>query len=378
MPPHTASSKGLYVHIPFCSKKCHYCNFVITTKQSAGYKEKFFRALEMETLHGVSRYGRLSFETLYLGGGTPSLLTTDEMNFIVNLLRKYFNFKPDAEFTVELNPEDSDLKKLKAYRNLGATRLSIGAQSFENSLLEGMGRIHHQQTTEQAIYQAQEAGFENISLDLIIRLPGQTLQQVKDSVYKAISLKVKQVTLYDLEVHQSTVYGHKKLRGELVLPDEALHSEMYQTAYCLLTENGFEPYEVTTFAKPGFQSQHNLIYWHNQEYLGLGPGAFSYLEGVRFQFCNHVETYIQKCLSQNWTNEVEDALTSEQQEVETLLTGLRLQEGIDLNRFQIIRPKINQKIPALIDAGFLQLTGSRLSLTLKGRKIPETIFLEFV
>lgn len=379
MSPHQVSPpKGLYIHIPFCARKCHYCNFVITTKQSPDFRRKFFQALEHETLHAVSRYGRLNFETFYLGGGTPSLLTIEELHFIVNLFHKQFDFKPDFEFTIELNPEDSSLDKLKTYRKLGVTRLSIGAQSFESSLLQNMGRIHDEKAIEIAIEQAHNAGFENISLDLIIRLPGQNLEQVKSSIERAIRLGVKQITLYDLEVHQNTVYGHRRLRGVLALPDEELHSQMYQIAYSLLTKNGFEPYEITTFAKPGFESRHNLIYWHNQEYLGLGPGAFSYLNGIRSQFSTHVESYIQKCMSGNWINDVEDKLTDEQKEMETLLTGLRLQKGTNLDQFKIIRGKIDQKLPSLMAAGLVELKDSRLSLTLAGRKIPETIFLEFI
>jgi oxygen-independent coproporphyrinogen-3 oxidase len=370
--------RGLYVHIPFCNKKCNYCNFISTANNTPEIREQFFIALEKEINHAETLYGKLSFDTLYIGGGTPSILIAEEMARLFTLLRSHFDFEPECETTCEINPgSDIDENKLKTYRDLGINRISLGGQAFQDFLLKDMGRTHNANDTFETVHLLKRAGFDNISLDLIIRLPGQLLEHIEESLKYAISLHMAQVTVYDLEVHEKTGYGARQKRGELKLPDQDQHEEMFRLVENYLTSAGYKHYELLSFAKPGFESKHNLIYWHNQEYLGLGPGAFSYMNGVRYQFAGDVNSYFKKCAENVWTRDVEDILTDEEKERESLLTGLRLDEGVDLNQFNLIRKSIENKLDDLIGNGLIERRGTRIALTLRGRFLAESVFAEF-
>lgn len=363
--------RGLYLHVPFCHAKCHYCDFVITTNRSEDSRKRFLSVLAKEIRRAREQYGRLAFDTLYLGGGTPSVLLADEMMQVIESLKKAFELRSGSEFTSEMNPEDANPEKLRAYRDLGINRISLGAQSFNDELLKGMGRHHTAQDTVRAVRRLKDAGFQNISLDLMIKLPGQTLSDVEHSLEQAIALKPSQVSVYDLDLHDQTVFGSLAQKGQLNLPSEEEHMEMFDGVSSRLGEAGFVQYELSNFAKPGFESKHNLIYWHNQEYLGLGPGAFSYLSGVRYQFALSVERYFQKCALNDWTRDVEDRITNEKKEIETLLTGLRLREGIDLRQFQIIRKSIEQKVSG---SELFEKRGERVALSRRGRFLAENAF----
>ncbi len=370
--------RGLYIHIPFCRRKCCYCNFVSTADQSTETRLQFLASLEKEAANTFHRYGRLHFDTIYLGGGTPSLLTEREMTQLFDLLRAHFDFSPECETTCEMNPGDLEENKLKVCRDLGINRVSLGAQAFQESLLKELGRTHTIKDIFEAVRLLSQTGITNISLDLMIRLPGQTVEDVAESIRYAISLGVSQVTVYDLEVHEKTVFGARQKRGELGLPNSDRHEEMFRLVESYLTSAGYRHYELLSFAKRGFESKHNLIYWHNQEYLGLGPGAFSYLNGTRYQFAGDVGHYFKKCAADDWAPEVADRLTTEQKETESLLTGLRLAEGVDLNNFQIIRGVIENELPELVANGLVERKESRIALTRRGRFLADNVISRFV
>ncbi len=370
--------RGLYVHIPFCRKKCHYCNFVITLNHRGDLKEVFLSSTEKEINHTVSQYGRLTFDTLYLGGGTPSMLSVAEMARLLELLRTNFHFKSDPEITLEMNPEDADPEKLNEFHKLGINRVSLGVQSFNDELLEKMGRCHSVSDTVRAFHLIHTAGFKNLNLDLIIDLPGQTLEDVRRSLAMICGLNPQHVSIYDLDVHPDSVFGSIQKSGKLEIPDEESHSVMAQAVEEMLEEAGYIHYELLNYAKPGFESRHNLIYWHNQEYLGLGPGAFSYLRGVRYQFASTVDRYFKKCKTDDWANDVEDALIDEKKEIETLLTGLRLKEGLSLDSFKIILPRLQSKLNRLIPEGMIEQHSGHIRLTDRGRFLANSVFLELV
>jgi oxygen-independent coproporphyrinogen-3 oxidase len=367
---------GLYVHIPFCSKKCHYCDYVITTKRSPEFVSRFFCALEKETQRARERLGMLSFDTLYLGGGTPSALSGEDMIRLVRMLRSHFSFADGGEATCEINPGDVDGEKLAVYRELGINRVSIGAQSFDDALLKDMGRPHTARDIVETVTTVKEKGFENISLNIIVRLPRQTIRDVRESIRQAVSLGAHQIAVYDLDLHDRTVYGGRRSRGELKLPDEESHAEMMAAVEEELATEGFIHYELTSFAKPGFESRHNLIYWHNQEYLGLGPGAFSYLGGMRYQFAPDVNRYLQKCDADDWTNDTEDRILPEEKEMETLVTGLRLREGIAISDYPLIAKKISPSVRSFTGGGFFEEQNGRMRLTKRGRFVADRIFSE--
>jgi len=367
---------GLYIHIPFCLKKCHYCNYVITTGNSDEYRSRFFEALGKEIQHAEAVYGNLIFDTLYIGGGTPSALSAEEMGKLFRMIRKAFRFKKGIEITCEVNPGDVSDEKLDRYLDLGINRISLGVQSFENRLLKDMGRIHSARDAVNTYHAVRQRGFRNVSVDLILRLPGQTQKEFQGTLEKSISLGPDQVVLYDLNVHQKTVYGSRLEKGRLDLPNESEHAILWEMAERLLKDAGYIQYEISSFAKPGFQSRHNLVYWHNQEYLGLGPGAYSYMKGKRVVFADSVHRYLEKLSVNDWTNDQEETPDPNEKDIESCLTGLRLKEGIQLNDFPTIKEHLSQEIKRLKESGLVENDHDRWRLTRRGRLLAETVFTE--
>ncbi|HPW64555.1 MAG TPA: radical SAM family heme chaperone HemW [Candidatus Omnitrophota bacterium] len=366
--------KGLYIHIPFCKSRCHYCHFISIADPGPDVRRRFFNCLFRELDHARAEHGAIKFDTIYFGGGTPSLLTEDEMTEIVNRIRAAFGVRPGAEITCEWNPGDGDEEKLRAFSALGANRISLGAQSFRDDILQRLGRRHTAHDTIVTLDRIRGAGITNVSLDLMLRLPGQTVVDFRDSLCRAVGLGVSQVSLYDLEIHEETVFGRMQREQKLDLPAEQVHAAMYEAAIRTLTGAGYEHYEISNFARPGFASRHNLIYWRNEEYLGLGPGSFSYLAGVRSGFAHDLEGYFRKCETGEWTNDVEDVLSEEDKETESFTMRLRLCGGAAPSRFPVLYERIKDRARELLDGGFLEWAGDSLRLTTRGKFLSEDVF----
>jgi oxygen-independent coproporphyrinogen-3 oxidase len=236
------------------------------------------------------------------------------------------------------------------------------------------GRRHTVRDIEDAIAKIRRAGISNISFDLMLRLPGQTVKDFRDSVERSIELGASQVSLYDLEVHEETPFGRLQKEGKLDLPGEDKHARMYESAIEMLMGAHYEHYEISNFAKPGLMSRHNLIYWHNQEYLGLGPGAFTYLGGIRSQFAPSLERYLEKCEAGDWKNDTEDKLSEEEKETETLVTGLRLCEGVVPASFPKIYPAMKDRFQTLCLEGLMEMSHGKVMLTVLGKLLSEDVF----
>ena len=367
-------SRGLYIHIPFCTARCHYCNFVTTAEPSAALRQRFFLSLAAEMKHACGLYGRLLFDTLYFGGGTPSCLQAQEIERLISEVRAMFEFKSGYECTCEFNPGDGDERKLEVLHAMGVNRISLGCQSFKDEILQGLGRRHQVRDITETVAKIRKAGISNISFDLMLRLPGQTVEEFRDSVRRCIALEASQVSLYDLEVHAQTRFGQLQEEGKLDLPSEEDHARMYESAIELLTGAGYDHYEISNFACPGLASRHNLIYWHNQEYLGFGPAAFTYLNGVRSQFAPDLTRYLEKCESLDWKNDTEDHLSVEEQEIETLVTGLRLREGVCPAAFPRIFPVRQKRFDDLCGEGLVERSGENVRLTDRGKFLSEDVF----
>lgn len=366
--------RGLYIHIPFCATRCHYCNFVTTAENAPGLRERFLDAVSAEIRHVFSGDGRLSFDTLYFGGGTPSGLSLPEIERLAAELHAAFKFAEGYEFTFEFNPGDGDEAKLKTLQKTGVNRISLGCQSFSDTILKKLGRRHTARDIEETVLRIRQAGIANISFDLMLRLPGQTVLDLRDSVRRCIELEASQVSLYDLEVHEGTPFGSLGKNGKLDLPAEEEHARMYEAAIEMLTGAGYGHYEISNFAKPGLASRHNLIYWHNQEYLGLGPGAFTYRNGIRSQRAPDLGRWLEKCEALDWKNDVEDRLSEEEKETETLVTGLRLREGIAPASFPRIYPALKDRMETLCDEGLMEKAGKDIRLTVRGKFLSEDVF----
>lgn len=343
-------------------------------QQTPALRERFFEALSAEIKQARAQHGRISFDTLYLGGGTPSSLSIPELKRLVEEIQSAFEFKEEYEFTCEFNPGDGDEVKLKALRDIGVNRTSLGCQSFQDEILQRMGRRHTVENIAETVTKIHKAGISNISFDLMLRLPGQTVEDFRDSVRRCIELEASQVSLYDLEVHGETPFGKLQKEEKLDLPGEGDHARMYESAIEMLTGAKYEHYEISNFAKPGLASRHNLIYWHNQEYLGLGPGAFTYLDGVRSQFAPGLRLYLEKCEAVDWKKDVEDKLSDEEKETETLVTGLRLCEGVRPAIFSKIFPALKGRLDALCEENLLERSGEYIRFTARGKFLSEDVF----
>ena len=278
---------------------------------------------------------------------------------------------------MEVNPGDISPAKIEAYRKLGVNRVSLGAQAFQEHLLKDMNRPHGTEEVTRTVEALRQAGLTNISMDMILLLPNQTVADIEETLKRLLELNPNQISVYDLDVHERTVYGQRRREGRLKLASEPEHAVMAEQVVQRLESAGLIHYELSNFAKPGFESRHNLIYWNNQSYLGLGPGAFSYMNGIRYQFSDSVDGYFRKTLARDWTNQTEDRLTEEEIEKESLLTGIRLKEGMDLRRLALLREKTEKAAEIYIQEGLLEKDGFRLKFTPKGKPVAELILRRF-
>jgi len=340
---------------------------VITTGQGPEARHSFLEALRAEIRHAAEHYGRFCSETLYFGGGTPSLLTPAELESIFKTLRADFDLVKDAEITLEANPADVNVEKFAAFKELGVNRISLGAQAFQDHLLQDMGRNHS--ATEIAIVfdVLRDIGFKNISLDLMLFLPGQSVADFEASLKAALQLTPEQLTLYDLEVEPRSYYGKLHSAGRLNLPNENEHYAMTDRAQNLLLPAGYTQYEVSTFARAGYESRHNLLYWHNQEYLGLGPGAFSYLNGTRSRLAPSVPRYMEKAERKDWVPEMQEVLDEDKQAVESLVTGIRLREGVSLTALGALGKRVFERSQESHLQEFVRVEADRIYLTDEGK-----------
>lgn len=325
-PIHIWMPRALYIHIPFCTNKCYYCDF--NSYVAAGQPiDEYLDALENEMILTVNELPPAEIDTVFVGGGTPTVLNPAQMTRFLAAVRKHFPLSENVEFTMEANPGTTDLEKLKAMREGGVNRISFGAQTFDDGLLATIGRIHAAQDVIQSIANAKAAGFTNLSIDLMFGLPNQTLQQLKDSVSKALELDLPHYSLYGLKVEENTLFHRLYQRDELPLPEEDEELEMYQHLMDRLSEAGYRHYEISNFARPGHESKHNTTYWHNEPYYGLGAGAHGYAKGVRHINIKGVQPYIDaanKALPRLETNSV----SVKEAMGDFMMVGLRLQEGV--------------------------------------------------
>ncbi len=326
---------GLYLHIPFCMQKCRYCDFYSLAGCSAADKDAYVQTLCAHMREYKLQAKNYTVMSVYLGGGTPSLLSADELKMLMRHVRASFRLHPDAEITMEANPGTVDEQKLKAFRRCGVNRISIGVQSFHDEDLSISGRIHTAKEGYEAIIAARKAGFDNISIDLMFGLPGQSLQTVTDNVNTAASLEVDHVSLYGLKIEEGTPFWFD--RASLAFPDEETERTMYYTACGLLETYGYKQYEISNFAKTGKKCRHNLRYWNTEEYLGFGPAAHSYFGGKRFSFKRNLPLYLdsfdpEKTVSEPLIDEYID-IPYPSRVAEYVMLRMRLNAGVDCEAF---------------------------------------------
>lgn len=367
---------GLYLHIPFCSRKCHYCNFVITRAGSAEKHSHFLDALEREMDAAAPLARGLRFETLYVGGGTPSALSIGESRRVLAAVGRCFDVASDAEITWEANPADTHREKAAAWKSFGVNRVSLGAQSFHDDTLKRLNRDHDAAGIREAFGALRAEGFSNVSLDLMLSLPGDTLDRVRESLEAAVELSPEHISLYELVIEPGTVFERLFKRGRLALPKEDTELEALVFARDFLKEKGYTHYELLSYAKSGYASRHNLIYWKNEEYLSFGPGATSYRQGRRWKTALSVEEYMKKAEKGDWTAAEEETLAEDKKEIESLLLALRLSEGVSIARFAKTLNALKPAVDGLVVQGLVVHDGAKLKLTPRGQFFAETVFTE--
>lgn len=362
---------GLYIHIPFCKKRCLYCDFYSTTL--IGCREDYVKALLQEIDQRKTETGE-PIRTIYLGGGTPSTLTTAQ----VAALLQAIGTQDATEITIEVNPGDCTLDYMYELKEAGVNRLSIGIQSFQDRLLQLIGRRHNAAQATEAVRMAQEAGFENISIDLMYALPTQTMQEWQADIQTALQLNIQHVSCYGLMYEDGTSMTKLKETGKITPIDEDTENEMYDLLCERLKEAGFTHYEVSNFALQGYESKHNSSYWNSTPYIGIGAGAHSYLPPVRSWNPCDLDTYIQGIQSGTMHRE-QEILTEQDMYNEQIMLGLRTNHGIDIEALAKQNPIIIEGVAKLEKQELLRTTLSgRTIATQKGLHILNRIIEELI
>jgi len=378
--------QGLYVHIPFCRSRCCYCDFF--SYGSQGAEESALAALKECYANYVCReislwHGQGQLKSLYIGGGTPTVLPAQDLTKIVDAACRHLDLRPEAEITVEANPATVDLADLCFLKDGGFNRLSLGAQSFQPAELQAMGRLHSPGDIKKTVKEAREAGFENIGIDLIYGLPGQSLTSWENTLEEALVLSTPHISLYSLSVDNNSPWGKLYTKGELALPDEDLVADMFQLAIDKLNQAGILQYEIANFARPGFASRHNSIYWQRFDYLGVGLAAAS---------CQGKRRWVNKTDHKAWQNAIDQKLFPPAEEevlseamalAEKVFLGLRLLSGIKIQEikqeFHIdIQVYYKEEFDNLEKNGLIQKTSAGYSLTPRGVFLGNLVFAAFL
>ncbi len=381
---------SIYIHIPFCVRKCLYCDF-LSFPAAEGDKEIYAAALLKEIETEASRYGERLVDTVFFGGGTPSILQTAHIEKIMDKLKNCYRFSPNPEVTIEVNPCTVDKEKLSRYKTAGINRLSIGAQSLQDSELKALGRIHNAADFFAAFHMAREAGFDNINVDLMSALPGQTTERYLETLLKVTGLKPDHISAYSLIIEEGTpffdMYGEKEGENgvEKDLPSEEEERRMYEETGKRLEEAGYCRYEISNYALKGRECRHNTTYWRRHDYAGFGLGASSMVENVRWKNTARMQTYLDAYgkgkIHGNVKEEIQRLGRAEQME-EFMFLGLRLTEGVSRAEFfeafhedmeNIYGPVLQQ----LLDNGLID-TGERVKLTSYGRDVSNYVMAQFL
>lgn len=400
---------GIYLHIPFCKKKCDYCDFIsFPYSQAIELVEKYIETMEAE----IDSYDLTSYNvtTIYMGGGTPSILPSKEIEKILNKIKTKLEKNKnetkweDIEITIEVNPGTVEKNKLKTYKKSGVNRLSIGLQTTNNKLLKQIGRIHTYEEFLNTYQMAKEIGFKNCNVDLMLGLPNQTIQDLKQSLEKILELNPNHISVYSLIVEEGTPIERKLQKGELELPDEDTERQMYWYVKNTLELNGYEHYEISNFAKKGKQSKHNLNCWHQKEYIGIGISAHSYLNGVRYCNSSEIDKYIKNINKKEFNindiinlcngdtkilkkidevYEINEIQSLEDKKREYMLLGLRKLEGIKISSFKekFIENPIyvyHKELEKLVSEKLIKVEGDWIKLTNKGLDLANLVWEKFV
>lgn len=371
---------GLYIHIPFCVSKCNYCDFN-SYKMDKKTKDRYLEDLRIE----MSLYKNEAKEitSIFIGGGTPSILTSEEIEQLFKNIRANFNVKENAEITIECNPGTLTLEKLNTMKEVGINRLSIGLQATQNYHLKSIGRIHTYEEFEKNYKQALEVGFKNINIDLMYALPNQKPEEWKETIERIVNLKPSHISAYSLILEEGTKLYDMYENNEFKVTDEDVDIEMYNYTINYLKSNGYIQYEISNYSKEGHECNHNILYWKCEHYIGLGAGASGYILNTRYNNVNSLEDYHEKIILNQKPIEENETLCIEDKIQEKIFMGLRMNEGIKFidfkKEFKIdFEEKYNKTIKELLKKELIKKDNEGIKLTQKGREISNTVFIEFM
>ncbi len=373
----TTDSIGLYIHIPFCLRKCRYCDFASFSSVGQDTRTRYIDRLceEIESYFGQPKVG---VNTVFFGGGTPSLLSPDELSRILSSVRKTFVLMPDAEITMEMNPGTITPDRVRAYAELGVNRASIGCQSFNENELKILGRIHNSADIYDAVNAVRSAGIANFSLDLMYGIPEQTAASFEHTLRSALALEPAHLSVYGLILEEGTPFYEQ--RAALQLPSEDEECDMYAKASRILGEHGFSHYEISNYARPGFESRHNLKYWRDEEYIGVGLAAYSYYGKKRYGNTSALDEYLSVDYKQYVCGE---DITAVDEAFEYAMMRLRLAEGFSLTDYRArfgrdFTDGRSEAVERYRSLGYLTVTDDRISLTERGFYISNTILSDLL
>lgn len=374
---------GIYIHIPFCKQKCFYCDFCSFANKNE-MQEKYVETVINE-IKNITHKEKYTITTIYLGGGTPSILNPEYIKNILQEIKSSFKILDDAEITIEINPGTVNEEKLKRYKEYGINRLSIGLQSANDKILKNIGRIHDYKQFEETFFFARKCGFKNINVDLMIGLPTQAIEDVKQTLEKIIQKNPEHISVYSLIIEEGTTIEKLINENKLQLPDEETERIMYWTVVNELKENGYNQYEISNFSKKTYESKHNTNCWKQKQYIGLGTSAHSYLNKKRYSNTNNIEEYIKNIQESNISKNItiHEEQTEESTMNEYMLLGLRMIQGININEFKQkfkTDPTIKYKeiLEKLQKENLIQITKTSIKLTKQGIDFGNIVWEEFI
>jgi oxygen-independent coproporphyrinogen III oxidase len=373
---------GIYIHIPYCLHKCGYCDFN-SHPENREESEIYVDALLSEIKYYSTKMTEQPVSTVFFGGGTPTLLPPDSLDKILSCVKNHFHLTEDCEISIEANPATIKQETMEQIRSSGFNRISIGVQSFDPDELKLLERVHNEEEIHTTVDRARLAGFDNLSLDLMSGLPGQAPEKWQSHLQQALDKKPDHISAYGLTIEPATSFFKLQERGLLTLPPEDTQLKMFKATIETLQSVGYEQYEISNFARPGFECKHNLNYWDNGEYLGLGAGASSYINGERFKNINLPSRYIREVQANGSAVESTEKLELLHSMGETIMLGLRCLKGISIEkfekRFQVSFKKVyGNVIDPLLSDGMITINQNRMALSRKGLFLADSVILKFL
>ncbi|MDG5786530.1 radical SAM family heme chaperone HemW [Evansella sp. AB-P1] len=376
------NTRAVYIHVPFCEQICHYCDFNKFYIKNQPIEE-YLDLCEKEMANTIERFPTSEVTSIYVGGGTPTSLSTEHLSKLLRAIRTHFPIRDDYEWTVEVNPGSADNKKLEMMKEMGVNRLSIGVQTFDQELLKTIGRDHNPEDVSNTIKLARNNGFSNISLDLMFGLPNQTMDQFRETLERTMDMQIEHVSAYSLKIEAKTVFYQLMKKGKLSLPSEDLEADMYHVLREQLEKANLQQYEISNFAKRGFESKHNLTYWNNESYFGIGAGSHSYINGVRRANYGPLPKYMKAVQSLGFPYIEEHEVTFKEKMEEEMFMGLRKISGVSFKTFREkygmeIEDTFKNIIPPLTEKGLLINDGTSIRLSNKGLFLGNEVFEKFL